>query len=247
MDWIHLAQDRGQRQVLVNTVMNLPVPWKAGNFVTSWVPISFSRMILLHRVGYNFTCLFCMGLKSGLSRTTLRVCKNRVLRRIFEPKRGEVTRGGRKQHNEMLHNLCCSLNINVDEPLQPFVWLCRGSSIWNAPGLTILNTFRSLYWLGYVRGRAALETSRVSQASDNVKRIYCCQGSAWSHYYCAVYMNGDVDAVLLRFVLTPNDYEALSVKLKDYHELWGVETNSNRNGRGLFKTHSDGPLLEGAK
>jgi hypothetical protein len=27
----------------VNTVMNLQVPYKAGNFLTSWVPISFSR------------------------------------------------------------------------------------------------------------------------------------------------------------------------------------------------------------
>jgi hypothetical protein len=33
-DWIHLAQDRDQWRVLVNTVMNLRIPKKAGNFLT---------------------------------------------------------------------------------------------------------------------------------------------------------------------------------------------------------------------
>jgi hypothetical protein len=35
----------------------------------------------------------------------LRVFENRVLRRIFGPKRDEVTRGWRKLLNEDLHNL----------------------------------------------------------------------------------------------------------------------------------------------
>jgi hypothetical protein len=35
----------------------------------------------------------------------------RVLRRIFGPKREEVTGDWRKQHNEELHNLYSSLNI----------------------------------------------------------------------------------------------------------------------------------------
>jgi hypothetical protein len=35
----------------------------------------------------------------------LRVSENRVLRRIFEPKRDEVTGGWRKLHNEELRNL----------------------------------------------------------------------------------------------------------------------------------------------
>jgi hypothetical protein len=37
--------------------------------------------------------------------------KNRVFRRIFEPKRAEVTGGWRKLHNEDLHNLYCFPNI----------------------------------------------------------------------------------------------------------------------------------------
>jgi hypothetical protein len=35
VDWIHLAQDRDQWQVVVNTVMNLRIPEKARNFLTS--------------------------------------------------------------------------------------------------------------------------------------------------------------------------------------------------------------------
>jgi hypothetical protein len=39
------------------------------------------------------------------------VFENRVLRRIFRPKRDEVTEGWRKLHNEELHNLYSSLDI----------------------------------------------------------------------------------------------------------------------------------------
>jgi hypothetical protein len=36
-------EERVQRRVLMNTVMNLRVPYKAGNFLTSCATISFSR------------------------------------------------------------------------------------------------------------------------------------------------------------------------------------------------------------
>jgi hypothetical protein len=41
----------------------------------------------------------------------LRVFENRVLRRIFGPKRDEVTGGWRKLHNEELHGLYSSPSI----------------------------------------------------------------------------------------------------------------------------------------
>jgi hypothetical protein len=41
----------------------------------------------------------------------LRVFENRVLRRIFGPKRDEVTGEWRKLHNEELNDLYCSPNI----------------------------------------------------------------------------------------------------------------------------------------
>jgi hypothetical protein len=57
-----------------------------------------------------------MGVKLGHSHLReehrLRVFENRVLRRIFQPKRDEVTRGreGRKLYNEELNYLCSSPN-----------------------------------------------------------------------------------------------------------------------------------------
>jgi hypothetical protein len=43
----------------------------------------------------------------------LRVFENRVLRRIFGPKRDEVAGGWRRVHKEELHNLYASPNIRV--------------------------------------------------------------------------------------------------------------------------------------
>jgi hypothetical protein len=44
-------------------------------------------------------------------RHRLRVFENSVLRRIFGPKRDEVTAGWRKLHNEELHNLYSSPSV----------------------------------------------------------------------------------------------------------------------------------------
>ena len=52
MDWIGLAQDRDRWPTLVSAVMNLRVPWNAGNFFTSCKPVSFSRRTPHHGVIY---------------------------------------------------------------------------------------------------------------------------------------------------------------------------------------------------
>jgi hypothetical protein len=52
-----------------------------------------------------------MGVTWSLTLREVHVFENRVRRRIFGPKRDEVTGGSRKLHNEELHNLYSSRNI----------------------------------------------------------------------------------------------------------------------------------------
>jgi hypothetical protein len=63
---------------------------------------------------YNFACCFCGCETWWLTlreERRLRVFENRVLRRIFGPKRDEVTGEWRKLHNEELNNLYSSLGM----------------------------------------------------------------------------------------------------------------------------------------
>jgi hypothetical protein len=65
----------------------------------------------------------------------LRLFENRVLGRIFGPKRDEVTGEWRKLHNEELHNLYSSPNIITDQTEKNEVGgICgthrRGKSAW---------------------------------------------------------------------------------------------------------------------
>jgi hypothetical protein len=53
----------------------------------------------------------------------LRVFENRVLRRIFGPKRDEVMGGWRKLHNEELHGLYSSPNISRMIKLRRMRWV----------------------------------------------------------------------------------------------------------------------------
>jgi len=50
MDWIYLAQDRENWQVVVGTEMNIQIPYSVGNFWSSWGMISVSRRAVLHGV-----------------------------------------------------------------------------------------------------------------------------------------------------------------------------------------------------
>ena len=55
VDWIGLAQDRDRWRTLVSTVMNLRVPWNAGDLLTSCKPVSFSRRTLHHGLSKYLT------------------------------------------------------------------------------------------------------------------------------------------------------------------------------------------------
>jgi hypothetical protein len=55
---------------------------------------------------YNFICI-CLQ--------NLRVCGNRVLRRISGPKRANETAGSRKLHNEEIHPLFSSPYVCQDD------------------------------------------------------------------------------------------------------------------------------------
>jgi len=56
--------------------------------------------------------MFCVGVKFGRSERWVNVFENGMLRRIFGPKRDEVTGEWRKLHNEELNDLYSSSNID---------------------------------------------------------------------------------------------------------------------------------------
>jgi len=82
----------------------------------------------------------------------LRVFENRVLRRVFGPKRDEVTGEWRKLHNEELSDLYCSQNIVRVNKSRRFGWAGRLARMERGEACTG-------FWWGNLRGRDHLEDS----------------------------------------------------------------------------------------
>jgi hypothetical protein len=75
----------------------------------------------------------------------LRVFENRVLRRIFGPKRDEVTGGWRKPHNEELHGLHSSPSIVRVIKARRMRWAGHVARMGEVRGHTT-------FWLGGLKG-----------------------------------------------------------------------------------------------
>ena len=80
----------------------------------------------------------------------LRVFKNRVLRRVFGPKRDEVTGEWRKLHNEERNDLYCSPNIVRLIKSRRMRWVGHVARMGRGEVCTGI-------WLGYLRERDHLE------------------------------------------------------------------------------------------
>jgi hypothetical protein len=106
----------------------------------------------------------------------LMVFENRVLRKIFGPKRDEVMGQWRKLHNRELHNLCSSTDIIRQIKSRRMRWAghvaCMGKG---------RNVYRVL--VGKPKGKRTLERPRC-RWEDGIKmdlREIGCRGVEWIH------------------------------------------------------------------
>jgi hypothetical protein len=59
LDWIGLAQDRNRWRALVNSVLNLHVPWNAGKLSSGLASSGLSSIAQLHRVSQLVSYVSC--------------------------------------------------------------------------------------------------------------------------------------------------------------------------------------------
>ena len=130
MDWTGLAQDRNRWRTLLSAVMNLRVPWNAGNFLTSCKPVSFSRRTLHHGVskyGYNKVI-------PNLSRCIILRGLLPTINKIAEIHLGGPLNGDIFVHPQLLSSaICMHVNGSASQiqpwPLLTMTLLMRGPAI----------------------------------------------------------------------------------------------------------------------
>jgi hypothetical protein len=96
----------------------------------------------------------------------LRVFGNKLLRRIFGPKREEVTEGRRKVHNEELHNLYSSPFFSTGF-CSPYLRTLAFLS-----GLLDPQTFGRIPWLGDQSNARPVPTHRTTQHRNKQTHIH---------------------------------------------------------------------------
>jgi hypothetical protein len=72
VDWIGLAQDRNRWSALVNSVLNLRVPWNSGKLSSGLTSSGLSSSAQLHRVSHRLCLQPCTC-------TLLRFCWSNVI------------------------------------------------------------------------------------------------------------------------------------------------------------------------
>ena len=86
----------------------------------------------------------------------LRVFENRVLRRIFEPKRDEVTGEWRRLHNDELYALYSSLNV---------IWVIKSGRLRWAGNAALMGRgeVHTRFWWGNLREEDHLEDTGIDE------------------------------------------------------------------------------------
>jgi hypothetical protein len=122
-------------RALVTTVMNRRIPYNAGNFLSSWKPLSFSRRTLLKAVNYrvNYIRHYAHFLKASISFVVVvrpsvlpSVRAHRIIRpRLDGSKETDDWNFYKKKKVEKLHVLLNSTMENV--------YLHEDKHIWKTP------------------------------------------------------------------------------------------------------------------
>jgi len=126
--------------------------------------IEISRTIILPVVLYGYET-WSLTLREE---RRLEVFENRVLRRIFGPKRDEVTREWRKLHNEELDDLYCSPNIVLVIKLRRMRWAGH-----------VARMGRSEVYIGFWWGNLR-ERDRLGDPGVDVRIILCWIFRKWN-------------------------------------------------------------------
>jgi len=115
------------------------------------------------------------------------VFENRVLRRIFGPKRDEVTGEWRKLHNEELHDLYSSTKYNSGDQIKKIQWAGHVAHMEDRSG-----AYRAL--VGKPGGKRPLGRPR-HKSEDNIKMDL--QEVGWGEWTGLIWLRAGTDSRLL--------------------------------------------------